>query len=455
MISYSDEQIQELITENYQDQRINILSPVIRSRKGHYRELFEQIAKQGFVKVRVDGEIRDIVSGMKLDRYKTHDIEIVIDRLAIDDTEETQKRLAESIKTAMYHGDDILMVIPHEEQTPRFFSRHLMCPTSGISYPIPEPNSFSFNSPKGACPVCNGLGAIHEINLKKIITNDELSIKGGGIVPIGEYKNTWIFKQLEVIAQRYNFKLTDAIKDIPADAMEVILNGGKESFAVESKVLGITKDYKIDFEGISNFIKSQYEDAPTSSIKRWANDFMDEIICPECNGSRLRKESLFFKINDLNIGELSSMDLDQLAVWFDDLPKYISEKQVVIASEVIKEITTRLSFLLDVGLNYLTLNRSSKTLSGGEAQRIRLATQIGSQLVGVLYILDEPSIGLHQRDNERLIHSLKQLRDVGNSVLVVEHDKDMIEEADYVIDIGPKAGANGGEIISASTPKNF
>ena len=455
MISYSDEQIQELISENYNNQRLNILSPVIRSRKGHYRELFEQIAKQGFVKVRVDGEIRDIVSGMKLDRYKTHDIEIVIDRLAIDDTEETQKRLAESIKTAMYHGDDILMVIPHEEQTPRFFSRHLMCPTSGISYPIPEPNSFSFNSPKGACPVCNGLGAIHEINLKKIITNDELSIKGGGIVPIGEYKNTWIFKQLEVIAQRYNFKLTDAIKDIPADAMEVILNGGKESFAVESKVLGITKDYKIDFEGISNFIKSQYEDAPTSSIKRWANDFMDEIICPECNGSRLRKESLFFKINDLNIGELSSMDLDQLAVWFDDLPKYISEKQVVIASEVIKEITTRLSFLLDVGLNYLTLNRSSKTLSGGEAQRIRLATQIGSQLVGVLYILDEPSIGLHQRDNERLIHSLKQLRDVGNSVLVVEHDKDMIEEADYVIDIGPKAGANGGEIISASTPKKL
>ncbi|MBA5791339.1 excinuclease ABC subunit UvrA [Flavobacterium sp. xlx-214] len=455
MISYSDEQIQELISENYNNQRLNILSPVIRSRKGHYRELFEQIAKQGFVKVRVDGEIRDIVSGMKLDRYKTHDIEIVIDRLAIDDTEETQKRLTESIKTAMYHGDDILMVIPHEEQTPRFFSRHLMCPTSGISYPIPEPNSFSFNSPKGACPVCNGLGAIHEINLKKIITNDELSIKAGGIVPIGEYKNTWFFKQLEVIAQRYNFKLTDAIKDIPADAMEVILNGGKESFAIESKVLGITKDYKIDFEGISNFIKSQYEDAPTSSIKRWANDFMDEIICPECNGSRLRKESLFFKINDLNIGELSSMDLDQLAVWVDDLPKHISEKQAVIASEVIKEITTRLSFLLDVGLNYLTLNRSSKTLSGGEAQRIRLATQIGSQLVGVLYILDEPSIGLHQRDNERLIHSLKQLRDVGNSVLVVEHDKDMIEEADYVIDIGPKAGANGGEIISASTPKKL
>jgi len=455
MVSYSDEQIQELITENYKDQRINILSPVIRSRKGHYRELFEQIIKQGFVKVRVDGEIRDLVSGMKLDRYKTHDIEIVIDRLAIDGNEETQKRLAESIKTAMYHGEDILMVIPHDNDTPRFFSRHLMCPGSGISYPIPEPNSFSFNSPKGACPVCNGLGTINEINLKKIIPNNELSIKSGGIVPIGEQKSTWIFKQLEIIAQRYHFKLTDAIKDIPDDAMEMILNGGKDSFSVASKVLGITKEYKIDFEGISNFIKNQYNDAPTSAIKRWASDFMDEIVCPECNGSRLRKESLYFKINDKNISDLALMDLDQLGDWFNDLSSYLSVKQKTIANEIIKEISTRLSFLLDVGLNYLTLNRSSRTLSGGEAQRIRLATQIGSQLVGVLYILDEPSIGLHQRDNEKLIRSLKQLRDVGNSVLVVEHDKDMIEEADYVIDIGPEAGANGGQIISASTPKEL
>lgn len=455
MVSYSDEQIQELITENYKDQRINILSPVIRSRKGHYRELFEQIIKQGFVKVRVDGEIRDLVSGMKLDRYKTHDIEIVIDRLAIDGNEETQKRLAESIKTAMYHGEDILMVIPHDNDTPRFFSRHLMCPGSGISYPIPEPNSFSFNSPKGACPVCNGLGTINEINLKKIIPNNELSIKSGGIVPIGEQKSTWIFKQLEIIAQRYHFKLTDAIKDIPDDAMEMILNGGKDSFSVASKVLGITKEYKIDFEGISNFIKNQYNDAPTSAIKRWASDFMDEIVCPECNGCRLRKESLYFKINDKNISDLALMDLDQLSDWFNDLSNHLSVKQKTIANEIIKEISTRLSFLLDVGLNYLTLNRSSRTLSGGEAQRIRLATQIGSQLVGVLYILDEPSIGLHQRDNEKLIRSLKQLRDVGNSVLVVEHDKDMIEEADYVIDIGPEAGANGGQIISASTPKEL
>lgn len=455
MVSYSDEQILDLIIENYSGQRINILSPVIRSRKGHYRELFEQIAKQGFVKVRVDGEIKDLVPMMRLDRYKTHDIEIVIDRLAIDDTDDTKKRLAESIKTAMYHGDDILMVIPHESATTRFFSRHLMCPSSGISYPIPEPNSFSFNSPKGACSVCNGLGSINEINLKKIIPNNEISIKAGGLLPIGEQKSTWIFKQLEIIAQRYNFKLSDAIKDIPQDALDMILNGGKESFSVESKVLGITKDYKIDFEGISNFIKNQFNDAPTSAIKRWAADFMDEIVCPECNGARLRKESLYFKINNQNIADLALMDLDQLNEWFATLNKYLSNKQLAIAGEVVKEITTRLSFLLDVGLNYLTLNRSSKTLSGGEAQRIRLATQIGSQLVGVLYILDEPSIGLHQRDNEKLITSLKQLRDVGNSVLVVEHDKDMIEEADYVIDIGPKAGANGGQIISASTPKQL
>ncbi|WCM42796.1 excinuclease ABC subunit UvrA [Flavobacterium sp. CBA20B-1] len=455
MVSYSDEQILDLIIENYSGQRINILSPVIRSRKGHYRELFEQIAKQGFVKVRIDGEIRDIVPAMRLDRYKTHDIEIVIDRLAIDDTDDTKKRLAESIKTAMYHGDDILMVLPHESENSRFFSRHLMCPSSGISYPIPEPNSFSFNSPKGACPVCNGLGTINEINLKKIIPNNELSIKSGGLLPIGEQKSSWIFKQLELIAQRYDFKLSDPIKNIPKEGLDMILNGGKESFSVSSKILGITKDYKIDFEGISNFIKNQFNDAPTAAIKRWAGDFMDEITCPECNGSRLRKESLNFKINNQNIADLALMDLDQLGEWFGDLNNHLSSKQQMIAGEVVKEIVTRLSFLLDVGLNYLTLNRSSKTLSGGEAQRIRLATQIGSQLVGVLYILDEPSIGLHQRDNEKLITSLKQLRDVGNSVLVVEHDKDMIVEADYVIDIGPKAGANGGQIISAGTPKQL
>jgi excinuclease ABC subunit A len=455
MISYSDEQIKSLIVEDFSGKRISILAPVVRSRKGHYRELFEQIAKQGFLKVRVNGQIRDLELGMKVDRYKTHDIEIVIDRLAIDTEEDTNKRLSESIKTAMYHGDDVMMVIEQENQEVRFYSRNLMCPSSGISYPNPEPNNFSFNSPKGACPCCNGLGTVNEINLQKIIPNPKASIKNGGFVPLGDYKNSWIFKQLEIIAQKYEFKITDAIEDIPQEAMDMILYGGNEKFSVVSKVMGITKDYKIDFEGISNFIKNQYDNSDSASIKRWAKEFMDENDCPECEGTRLRKESLYFKLNGKNIGELVQMDIAELSEWFADLDQHLSEKQKVIAVEVVKEITARLQFLLDVGLNYLSLNRSSKSLSGGEAQRIRLATQIGSQLVGVLYILDEPSIGLHQRDNERLIKSLESLRDIGNSVIVVEHDKDMIERADYVIDIGPKAGRFGGQIISKGTPKEL
>ena len=455
MVSYSDEQIKSLILEDFNGKRINILAPVVRSRKGHYRELFEQIAKQGFLKVRVNGQIRDLEFGMKVDRYKTHDIEIVIDRMAIDTEEDTDKRLFESIKTAMYHGDDVMMVIEQESQEVRFYSRNLMCPTSGISYPNPEPNNFSFNSPKGACPTCNGLGTVNEINLKKIIPNPKSSIKNGGFAPLGEYKSSWIFKQLEIIAQKYDFKITDAIESIPQEAMDMILYGGNEKFSVVSKVMGITKDYKIDFEGISNFIKNQYDNSDSASIKRWAKEFMDENDCPDCEGTRLRKESLYFKLNGKNIGELVQMDIAELSEWFADLDNHLSEKQKVIAVEVVKEITARLQFLLDVGLNYLSLNRSSKSLSGGEAQRIRLATQIGSQLVGVLYILDEPSIGLHQRDNERLIKSLESLRDIGNSVIVVEHDKDMIERADYVIDIGPKAGRFGGEIISIGTPKEI
>ncbi|RBA27644.1 excinuclease ABC subunit UvrA [Flavobacterium tibetense] len=455
MVSYSDEQIKSLILEDFNGKRINILAPVVRSRKGHYRELFEQIAKQGFLKVRVNGQIRDLEFGMKVDRYKTHDIEIVIDRMAIDTEEDTDKRLSESIKTAMYHGDDVMMVIEQESQEVRFYSRNLMCPTSGISYPNPEPNNFSFNSPKGACPTCNGLGTVNEINLKKIIPNPKSSIKNGGFAPLGEYKSSWIFKQLEIIAQKYDFKITDAIESIPQEAMNVILYGGNEKFSVVSKVMGITKDYKIDFEGISNFIKNQYDNSDSASIKRWAKEFMDENDCPDCEGTRLRKESLYFKLNGKNIGELVQMDIAELSEWFADLDNHLSEKQKIIAVEVVKEITARLQFLLDVGLNYLSLNRSSKSLSGGEAQRIRLATQIGSQLVGVLYILDEPSIGLHQRDNERLIKSLESLRDIGNSVIVVEHDKDMIERADYVIDIGPKAGRFGGEIISIGTPKEI
>ncbi len=455
MVSYSDEQIKDLIIQSYRDKKINILAPTIKSRKGHYRELFEQIAKQGFVKVRVDGEIKDIVKGMKVDRYKTHDIEIVIDRLKVVENEDLHKRLSESINTAMYSGNNVLMVLEEGSEVPRYFSRDLMCPTTGISYPVPEPNTFSFNSPKGMCPHCSGLGHVYEVNENKIFPNKKLSIKAGGIAPLGEYKKSWAFKQIETIAQRYNFQITDAIQDLPAPAIAVLLNGGKESFEVDSKSLGVKRTYKIDYEGISNFIKSQFEEAGSTSIKRWAKEYMDKIVCPSCSGFRLRKESLYFKLEEKNIAQLANMDIVELSQFFEGLDKKLEGNQLKIAEEIIKEISTRIQFLLDVGLDYLSLNRSSKSLSGGEAQRIRLATQIGSQLVGVLYILDEPSIGLHQRDNERLIKSLESLRDLGNSVIVVEHDRDMIERADHVIDIGPKAGKNGGEIISEGTPDNL
>ncbi len=455
MVSYSDEQIRELIMSTYTGKRINILAPIVKSRKGHYRELFEQIAKQGFVKVRVDGEIVDIVQGMKVDRYKTHDIEIVVDRLLVSEGEELEKRLAESINTAMYSGNNVLMVLEEERAEPRYFSRDLMCPTSGISYPIPEPNTFSFNSPKGMCPDCHGLGHVYEINESKIFQNKKLSIKGGGIAPLGEYKKSWAFRQLETIAQRYEFDLNDPIETLPADALQVILYGGKESFQVDSKSLGVRREYKIDYEGIANFIKTQHAEANSSSIRRWALGYMDRISCPSCEGSRLKIESLYFKIQDKNIAELTAMDIGDLASFFHQLKDKLEGNQKQIAEEIIKEISTRLKFLLDVGLDYLSLSRSSKSLSGGEAQRIRLATQIGSQLVGVLYILDEPSIGLHQRDNNRLIKSLESLRDIGNSVIVVEHDRDMIEHADHVIDIGPEAGKHGGEIISEGSPQEL
>ncbi len=449
MVSYSDEQIRNLILQDFKDKRIAILAPVVKSRKGHYRELFEQISKQGFVKVRVDGEIKEIEKGMRLDRYKTHDIEVVIDRLIVNDTSE--KRLEETIKTALYTGDNILMVIDVDDENPRYFSRELMCPTSGIAYPSPEPNSFSFNSPKGACSKCNGLGITNEINFEKVIPNHSISIKSGGIIPLGEEKNSWIFKQLQLIADRYHFKLSDSIKSIPEEALQIILNGGNEKFSIASKTIGITRNYEIDFEGITAFIENQYKLSESTSIKRWAKGFMDEVTCGTCEGNRLKKESLHFKIDNKNISDLAKLDINELAEWFQNLDPKLSERQVIIATEILKEIKTRIQFLLDVGLDYLALDRTSKSLSGGEAQRIRLATQIGSQLVGVLYILDEPSIGLHQRDNQKLIDSLVKLRDIGNSVLVVEHDKDMIEHADFVFDIGPGAGIHGGEIVSEGT----
>ena len=448
MISYTDDKIRELIIEQYAGKRINILAPLVRSRKGHYRELFESILKQGFVKARVDGEIIDVTKGMRLDRYKTHDIEVVVDRLKVD-SDPNDKRLRESITVAMQQGHGIITVVEHYGATkPRFFSRNLMCPSSGISYPEPEPNTFSFNSPKGACPKCNGLGEVSEIDMDKVIPDPKLSIRKGGFAPLGDYKKTWIFNQLEIIGDRYGFDINTPIKDIPKAGMDVILHGSDEAFEVQNKNLGITRKYSINFEGIINFILTQNEEAKSKSIKRWAESFMNKVTCHSCHGERLRLESRHFKIGDKNISDLAGMSLSSLHTWFNEVEDTLDDNQKLIASEILKELKTRVSFLLNVGLDYLSLNRPAKTLSGGEAQRIRLATQIGSQLVNVLYILDEPSIGLHQRDNHKLINSLMELRDVGNSVIVVEHDRDMIEQADHIFDIGPFAGRRGGQIVA-------
>lgn len=452
MVSYSTEQIIARITTEYEDQKVNILAPRIRARKGHYRELFEQIARMGFLRVRVNGEIREITKGMKLDRYQTHDIEIVIDRLVVKNND---KRLKESIETALYHGDGMLLMVDEETQTPRFFSRKLMCPDTGISYPDPEPNTFSFNSPKGACPNCNGLGHTAEVDLDKVIPDHNISIKKGGLAPLGEFKKSWIFNQLEIIGDRYGFTLETPIKDIPEEGMNVILHGANESFEVENKVMGITRKYSLNFEGLIPYLKQQSEEQKSKSIRKWAHNYMINEPCTSCNGYRLRTESLNFKINKKHIGEVSALSLNRLAEWLDDAESKFSDSQQKIGYEIVKEIRTRVHFLLNVGLGYLSLDRSSKHLSGGEAQRIRLATQIGTDLVGVLYILDEPSIGLHQRDNTRLIESLFQLRDKGNSVIVVEHDRDMMEQADYLIDMGPKAGKYGGDIVEKGIPKTI
>jgi len=457
MVSYSQDQIHNLILNDYDDKKIAVLSPLIKSRKGHYRDLFENLTRQGFLKARVNGKIMEISKEIKLDRYKNHDIELLIDVLKINYNDNSQKRLKESIKTAMHYGKDSLMIIDldENENISRFFSTNLMCETSGISYPKPEPNSFSFNSPKGMCNSCKGLGFKFIINRDKIIPDKSLSINNGGIIPLGENKNNWSFKQIETISKRYDFDLNEPIDKIPNKALEVILNGDNEKFSVESKSLGVKRNYLIDFEGIENFILNQYNVNDSRKIKRWAKGFMDSKACTKCNASRLNNEANYYKINGKNIFELSSMDLKELSIWFESLFNKLSDKEKEISIEIIKEIKTRLNFLISVGLNYLSLSRSSKSLSGGEAQRIRLATQIGSQLVGVLYILDEPSIGLHQRDNHRLIKSLESLRDLGNSVIVVEHDKEMILKSDHIIDLGPRAGLNGGRLISQGTPKEL
>ena len=452
MISNSDDKIIKLICKDYLKQRIIILSPIIRSRKGHYRELFENFTKQGFSKVIVDGEILDIKQGMKLDRYKVHDISLVIDNLLVGDDFESKKDLTESIKIAMKYGNDTIFILDSESGSPRYFSRNLMCPDTGISYPKPEPNTFSFNSPKGMCQSCLGLGVEYELNMNKLIPDDSVSINSGGISPIGERDKSWIFRQIELISKYYKFSMDDPIKDIPKEGLDFIINGGKKNFTINSKELGLTREYNIDYQGIKTFIKDQLNNNESKNLRRWALQFLDKNECKSCNGSRLKKESRYFKIDDKNINDISTMDLIELSKWFKELESKLSKKDHKISEEIIKEIKTRIDFLLDVGLEYLSLSRSSKSLSGGEAQRVRLATQVGSQLVGVLYILDEPSIGLHQKDNIKLINSLKTLRDSGNSIIVVEHDKEMILNADHIIDLGPNAGLKGGEIIYEGSP---
>jgi excinuclease ABC subunit A len=452
MVKNTDEEIIKLICEKYLNQRIIILAPIIRSRKGHYRDLFENFTKQGFSKVIVDGDIVDIKRGMKLDRYKTHDISLVVDNLSVKDDFESKRVLSESIKIAMKYGNDTIFILDSDSGKPEYFSRNLMCPESGISYPKPEPNTFSFNSPKGMCESCNGLGTEYEINMKKLIPDTSVSINNGGILPIGKKDNSWIYKQIELISKYYNFSLSDPIKKIPEEGLNFILNGGKESFVVNSKVLGVKRQYEIDYMGIESFIRDQINNNESKSLRRWALQFVDVKNCKSCFGSRLKVESRSFRINNKNIFDLSEMDLSELKEWFEKLNKKLSKKEIKISEEITKEILIRIQFLIDVGLEYLTLSRSSRSLSGGEAQRVRLATQVGSQLVGVLYILDEPSIGLHQKDNLKLIDSLKKLRDSGNSVIVVEHDKEMIMSSDHIIDLGPFAGINGGEIIYEGSP---
>ncbi len=452
MVSYTEKAILKLIEEQFQNKHIYILAPIVKARKGHYKELFKKIARQGFLKVRIDGKIQEITRNMQLERYQTHDIEIVIDYLQITGH---NRRLKQSIETALYHGKGTLMIINESQELSRYFSKNLMCPTSGISYALPEPNTFSFNSPKGACPHCKGLGTVFEVAMQKVIPNPAISIKKGGLAPLGPHKKTWLFNQLEIIAKKYNFSLDIPIKDIPKKAMSVILYGADEHFEIYSKTLGVTQSYHLKFDGIIPFIQHQYEANDSQKIKRWAKSFMTEKRCPVCEGSRLKKEARYFKINGLSIVDLAQMDLSELAKWFETIEEKLSEKQKLIGHEIIKEIKNRIGFMTDVGLDYLNLFRPAKSLSGGESQRIRLASQIGAQLVNVLYILDEPSIGLHQRDNERLIQSLKKLRDIGNSVIVVEHDQDMMEEADFIIDMGPLAGKHGGEIVAQGDLKSI
>ncbi|HKL39928.1 MAG TPA: excinuclease ABC subunit UvrA, partial [Cryomorphaceae bacterium] len=449
MVKYSEDQIVDLIMNTYRDKKIAVLAPVVRGRKGHYRELFQQISKQGYLRVRVDGEVKEITNGMRLDRYKIHDIEVVVDRMVAG--EKDKQRLRQSVTTAMDTGKGSMMVMDWDSEEARHFSRDLMCPTTGISYPEPEPNLFSFNSPYGVCKRCNGIGEVSEVDRKKIIPDDKKSIRKGGIAPLGSYKNNWIFRQVEGLLRKYNYDLNTPLKDIDDELIDKLLNGTNETLKIDSATG--SSEYNVNFEGIINFISRQADENASRPIQRWASSFMNQISCPTCDGARLRQEALFFKLDEKNIAEISTWGINKFDIWINSLEEKLNKTQLRIATEIIKEIKSRSGFLMDVGLDYLSLDRSAKTLSGGEAQRIRLATQIGSKLVGVLYILDEPSIGLHQRDNNKLIDSLRSLRDIGNSVIVVEHDKDMILAADHLIDIGPFAGVHGGKIVGEGKVK--
>ena len=460
MVKYTEEKVIDMILHDYQGKRIYILAPLVRSRKGHYRELFESMRRKGYLNIRVDGEIKEIVRGMKVDRYRNHDIEVVIDKMQVKPetlgTPNTpDERLKKSILIAMKQGEGLIMILDKDTNAVKYFSKRLMCPTTGISYSDPAPNNFSFNSPQGACPHCKGLGTINEIDLKKVIPDNKVSIYEGGIAPLGKYKNQMIFWQIDALLKKYDLDLKTPIEDIPEEAMTEILYGSLENVRIEKELVHTTSDYFVSFDGIIKYLRNVMENDESTSGQKWADQFLEECECPECHGQRLNREALSYRIWDKNISELAAMDISELREWLDQVEDHLDHQQQQIAHEILKEIRTRLDFLLEVGLDYLALNRQSASLSGGESQRIRLATQIGSQLVNVLYILDEPSIGLHQRDNERLIRSLKELRDLGNTVIVVEHDQDMMLNADYIIDIGPRAGRKGGEVVFQGTPEEI
>ncbi|MBQ4392190.1 MAG: excinuclease ABC subunit UvrA [Prevotella sp.] len=451
MVKYTEERVVEMIHDLYNDKKIFLLAPLVRSRKGHYRELFEAMRRKGYLTMRVDGEIVEITRGMKVDRYKNHDIEVVVDKMKVS-AKQSDDRLKKSVQIAMKQGEGLIMVYDVDSRQVKYFSRRLMCPTSGISYSDPAPNNFSFNSPQGACPHCKGLGVISEIDLDKVIPDLKKSIHDGGIVPLGKYKNQLIFWQIDAILKKYECDIKTPIGHIPEEAMTEVLYGSLDSVRIDKELVHTTSDYFVSFDGIVKYLRDVMEADDSANGQKWASQFMAESQCKECHGQRLNREALSYKIWDKNIAELADMDLSELRLWLEQVEDHLDSKQKQIAAEILKEIRTRLNFLLDVGLDYLSLNRQSASLSGGESQRIRLATQIGSQLVNVLYILDEPSIGLHQRDNQRLIHSLKQLRDIGNTVIVVEHDQDMMLAADYIVDIGPRAGRKGGEVVFQGTP---